>query len=517
MSWITKDFDKSVMKWLQEENLQEHIANELLETSNTYLLKYVVIPIIKLFYYPAKLGRSYEIRFIPRNKWQLFQDKNLERLLSGKHMTLVSNVSKSLIRGYLKLLPKTNCDSLDFRPIISPSKKGLLTKEQFRKLSAQIHKLSRHISPIANLSLYKSWKNYTNNNSDTIYGIKLDIKDAFGSINVEIICQLIQKSALPPNDKSFIISHILNQYVYFNKLIYKWNRGILQGDHLSSSICNLYLSFLERESVQMFSTPKTLLVRKFDDYFFCSPNFNDLINFEYEIKKVLEVNKSKTEIAGIDGNRCVNYFGYIFNLSTKDVQKLYMYQRDTFFHHRFKIWNISKPVEETSKHLIVLKGMKFSCNNHCFTKILLNTIFNTEEKVLRNYYDGMLYVAFKFHVLVMSIRHYQEEVNQIHNLSSIVENTIRSVCHMAHKRIMLNRGSHFTGKITCDLLCYIGHRAFSVIFKKYYAFYQPLADPLENTFERHRKLLNPFNLHVTEFKKVGCQFRYINTSRKSLI
>lgn len=46
--------------------------------------------------------------------------------------------------------------------------------------------------------------------------------------------------------------------------------------------------------------------------------------------------------------------------------------------------------------------MKFAYNNYNFKPIELNTNFNTEDVVLQNFFDGMVFLAFKFDALVMA-------------------------------------------------------------------------------------------------------------------
>lgn len=48
----------------------------------------------------------------------------------------------------------------------------------------------------------------------------------------------------------------------------------------------------------------------------------------------------------------------------------------------------------------IQRPMQYRFNNHNFKLLYLNTIFNSERVVLENFYEAMVYVAFKFEAVV---------------------------------------------------------------------------------------------------------------------
>lgn len=46
--------------------------------------------------------------------------------------------------------------------------------------------------------------------------------------------------------------------------------------------------------------------------------------------------------------------------------------------------------------------MQYKFNNHRFKKLYFNTVFNSEQIVLENFFEAMVYLAFKFDAVVMT-------------------------------------------------------------------------------------------------------------------
>lgn len=57
------------------------------------------------------------------------------------------------------------------------------------------------------------------------------------------------------------------------------------------------------------------------------------------------------------------------------------------------------------------KALTFKYNNYYFSKILYNTVYNSEETVIVNYFEAMILVAFKFDAAITAI--YREKANEI--------------------------------------------------------------------------------------------------------
>lgn len=502
------------MSWLKNENLDERGCRRILQNTNIFLLRYVVKPLIKHFYHPLKNYRGYEIKFIKRPTWHSFQHRILNELLQSKFLTLVTNKFPS--RGELKLFPKTSCDSLEYRPIIYPVRYSPAAKAKFKRLSKNIQKLANTYSKIGSGSLYKSWGMYYEQTKDQhVYGIKLDVKDAFGYVDVAKLCHIIRQSKFSSSDKQFVINHISHQYVTFHKKLYRWNHGLLQGDRLSSCLCNLFMGYIEKEHLQEFWEPGYFLHRIVDDYLFCSPQKGDIDRFQNKIKSVLLLNDAKTQRTD-DTNHDLPYFGQIFDLKTKQVSKHYGFKKRWPLRHKFRLWNCKNPVPEISKHNIIERALQFPCNNHCFKKLELNTTFNTEQRILINYFEGMVYIAFKFDAAVMAIREFHQQASDMPFLTKILEKVVYQYSNIIFYKIKQCRGKYFSGNITFMLLKNIAYRAFVVVLKKRNDFYKTLICYIKQN-NLYLKLEQTFSIPPSIFTTMPKAFMNICINRKSAI
>ncbi|KAJ8968180.1 hypothetical protein NQ314_002439 [Rhamnusium bicolor] len=492
-SVLSKGYNINSISWLQEENLDEKGSRALLEKTNLYILRFVVKPLIKHFYHALKSFRGYEVKFIERRKWHSFQHTILNELLHLKFLTLPSGTHIS--RGILRLFPKTNCDSLEYRPLISLMKYNRVTKEKFKRISKMINFFSRDVSRIEYTSVFASWKKYTEVvKGQQIYGIKLDIKDAFGNVNIDKVCEIIKQSTFKDQDKQFIIKHVQSQYISFNKKLYRWNHGLLQGDCLDTC-------FLHRMA---------------DDYFFCSTEKSDIDKFEFKVKSMFQLTEAKTERADGSGECVISYFGQIFNLNSRQVSKLYSFKKDSSIRHKFKFWNIKYRIPEISKQNIVSRTLRFMYNNHCFKKLELNTSFNTEETVLINYFEGMVFIAFKYEAAVMAIREFQQEAEDMPFLISLLENVIYGYSNTIFLKIQCCKGSNHTGNISFRLLKNIAYRAFILVLRKNNEFYKSIIRYIKNKNNLYL-YLDKFKISPNIFTKLPQAFEDICLGRRSEI
>ncbi|KAG5873741.1 hypothetical protein JTB14_005163 [Gonioctena quinquepunctata] len=517
VSSLSKGYNIKVIPWLQQENINEKESQKLLHRANYYLLKYIVKPLIKHFYHPLKSFKDYEVKFIERRKWHSFQQKNFNQLLKLGHLTPAKEIFQRS-RGVLRLFPKTDCDSLEYRPLISPFKRDKTTKFKFKRLSVQIEILAKKFSMTgSNKSLYKAWNDYVDwICDDEIYGIKLDIKDAFGSVDIGKLSQVINESNFSKGDKQFLVDHIQNQYVSYNKKVYKWNHGLLQGDHLSSSLCNLYMSVLEKEHFQCFVKTGNFIHRIVDDYMFCSIEKSEVDTFETKTMEIFHINETKTERAGVGDSTEINYYGQVIDLKTREVSKFYKFPRGQSIRHKFKFWNIKRTIPENSKAQFIMNTLRFSYNNHCFKKIELNTIYNSEKCVLINYFKGMIHIAFKFDAAVMSLREFQEDVKDMPYLSSTVDNVVYNYSNILFYKLQQSKGPHHSGYITFQLLKNIGYRAFILVLKKNNEFYKTLINKVESNNSLYLYLDNII-MEPKTFTILPPVFSGIRMNRKSKI
>lgn len=520
-STLHRGYDIDVIKWIQEEKLNRTLARKLLQKSNRYLINFIVKPLIMHFYQPVRAINSYEIVFVRKSVWQSFQNKAFNELITEGHLQLCETRMLNKSRGMLRIMPKLSCQDLNYRTYVSLSKKEYcVSKDYLKKLAKIINKIANNISKTRKISLFNYWKNYTEHvSSEPLYGIKIDIQDAFGRVNIYVLQKLIEKYNVffLNKDKLFILNHIENQYVVYRRKLYKWNHGLLQGDPLSSSLCNLYITCVETRLLSEFIQPHIFFYRFVDDYFFCSPKLEDVHNFERKLLNILVINESKTERVFLNNdNFKLTFCGQIFDLSTREVSRFYDFKTNKpSIRYKCKLWNINTPIPENSKYEIILKTLDFKNNNYCFKAMELNTFFNTEEKVLYNYFEGMIFIAYKFDYVVKSLVDYGNIITNNTQLLESVNNLISGYARICLKKIKKYAGKLFSGNINLKLLLKIGFKAFVLVLRRAHTFYKQLIEGIK--LGKLFLNLEHFKIKPSVFARLPLQLRDIAIHRKSNI
>lgn len=509
---LHKGYDIKAMKWLQDMKLSsKKESRKLLQKTNRYLISYIVKPLIKYFYQPIRSLKSYEINFVPKCLWHSFKDKAFNKLVQQEHLILSEVGLTQDVRGVLKIMPKSSCDSLNYRTYVVYNKKNHLEKVYFKKLSEAINKEAKMLNISNTKPVYNAWNTYMEVMFlEKLFGIKIDIQDAFGNVDINSLCEIIEKYNI--EDKAFIVDRIKNQYVTYKNNVYKWNHGLLQGDPLSSSLCNLYIGDFEFRHLRDFVQPHNFLHRVVDDYLFCSSKLKEVQEFEKLLTKLFPINDAKTEKVVCSNNVKLTYCGQIFNLASREVGRFFECEKKgTSLQYKFKIWNIKKPIPEKNFNLFIVTCMHFKTTNFNFKAMELNTRFNGENKVLYNYFEGMVFVAYKFHIVMKSLIPYGQTADNISNLYFIVRSLVFSYAKISLGKIVSNKGRYYSGRITVNLLFKIGIMAFLLTLKKYNEFYKELVKKMSS-----KKLylnFDGFTVDHSLFRKIPESLRYLTTKK----
>lgn len=59
----------------------------------------------------------------------------------------------------------------------------------------------------------------------------------------------------------------------------------------------------------------------------------------------------------------------------------------------------------------IKRAMRYKFNNYHFKQLYLNTIFNSEQVALENFYEAMIYLAFKFDAVVTARFGYRNKIS----------------------------------------------------------------------------------------------------------
>lgn len=465
-SSFNEGYDIEVIKWLQEEKLDRR--SKVLKNANKLLVTFIVKPLIKHFYQPVRSIHGYQITFVRRNVWHSFQDRAFNELQVQGYIKKcgVHNLKKS--RGILKIMPKSSCEILAYRILVSANRKENIEKLRCKMFAKTINELAKKKSSIGKSSLYNEWKSYNiSMKSDNLYGIKMDIKDAFGNVDINVLSDVVNHMPFKEHDKLFILHHINNQYVTYRKQLYKWEHGLLQGDNLSSSLCNLYISHLESKLVLKYKVEGNFLYRVVDDYFFCSDKLIQITQFENDIKNLFPMKESKTHKILLNNyNYELNYCGQIFDLQSREVGRDFHFDENISLRYKFKLWNVKNFIPEVDLNTFILTCLQFKTNNFYFKPMELNTSFNTEKKVLCNYFESMTFIAYKFDVVIKSLVQYRKPAASIPNLTSTIKKIISIYAKICFKSIKKHKGKYYSEKINVRVLFQIGLKAFILVLKR---------------------------------------------------
>ncbi|KAF5272663.1 hypothetical protein FQA39_LY07690 [Lamprigera yunnana] len=515
-------YDLKKIPWLADINNDKKLCSKYLCRGQLWLLEKIVKPLILRYYTVVKKGQMYEVELVPKRIWNSFRQKVLNGLLHKEH--LVPTDFKTGYRGFLQIRPKNKYeDFLNFRPIVRLPCYGTALnrkqeKESTQRISRIIRLAAQYICPTKTMHLYRCWKEYLGKiNGKQVYSVKIDLQDAFGNVNIGIMCyilNMLQENKQVSNVNVLLKEHIGNQYVAFGAhKIWKWNRGLCQGDRFSSALCQLYLSYLDFIHLQNFYKPTTFLHRTVDDYFFCSTKEDDVIGFINVMNSVHVLNQEKTQ-SNISqyGHEAINYCGHTFLLNTGEVKIYYNFKKRMEVRHRFKLWNIQKPIYNEQRSVTIekflTKAMNYAVNNYHFQHMELNTIFNTERIVLENFFQAMIFLAFKFDACVVALRNI---IKDFQSVTTLLTKCIYTFSRKSLTKLVKNKGVYHKGEIVLEHFLKIGARAFLVVLKKRRFYMDNLI--LEQLVRYENKFVAPLDFNK-KFRKMPCIFNNISIQRR---
>lgn len=481
ISFLSKDYDKT-FEWMKcnEAESDETIRNVIL-----YLLEECIKPFIKRHFFPVSQGKSYRIDLIIRDRWQSFRDKIFCQMILKGHVELDKEYKDKVPRGALRILPKENFEKLSYRPVICYFTKSE-TEENFKRLRQIKMNIKRYVNERKLHSvLHESWESFVNKcGLDIIYGVKADVEDSFGNINITKLSSVIQelpKRVLNDYDKHYIIERIQQQYISFNsikkRIIVRWSHGLLQGDRLSSILCDLYyLEHIDSRLLQDSLIGNYFFHRTVDDYIFCSTKREYVENFISKLSLGHILNREKICSNVLNDVYVLPYCGYMFNLYTKEV--CISFNRNSFdLKHKFKLWNDNL---FTSPDYYLTNMMKFSSANFYFSKIIFNTHYNNEESIVKIYFESMVYLAMKFHCSFTELKQYHKYYCEN---SDIITKKILEIINQYIKKslkiIMKSKGKLYNADIRSELLLSVGVRAFVLVFHKHFETYKNIIASLK--------------------------------------
>ncbi|XP_057661032.1 uncharacterized protein LOC130896752 isoform X1 [Diorhabda carinulata] len=495
-------FDLECINWLPEATDVTKRQKRYLSQTNWYILEQIVKPLIRNFYFCLKSIKSYEIQFIPFKKWNKFQANIFKSLIINKHLI---HGKFSNPRGSLQLFPRGDLNQMKYRPIVRANKLNQIQKIRITKILRKIQQLALSFSKSSSQKELTFWKKCTEQlKSKTLYGITVDIEDAYGNVNINKLCQAIIETKFEQEEKSFLINHIQNQHVTFYKKIFKWSHGLLQGDHLSPCLCNLYLSILEHQHLSNFIETNYRLHRVVDDYLFCTTDISEIELFKRTFQQLFPINESKIQTANVDDCPLLIYCGKEINFATKQISK-HFDAEETCLRHKFKLWNDKVP---KTKAEIITAAVSFRRTYHYFKHFQLSDLRDTAA-ILTQYFKGMVYVAFKFDMTVRSVADFRQKSSDMPFLLRLIKDTITT-----HAKKVYH---YLRNEFDFKLLRTIAKKAFIVVLKKNSCFYKDIISSLCLNKPVYIHLKNADKNLVKYFTKIPIEFQKLEMKRTSKI
>lgn len=147
--------------------------------------------------------------------------------------------------------------------------------------------------------------------------IFLDIKNAYGSVNYEKLIEILKIGNYPNFLINYVEKYYKNLICLFNNKDIKWNNGLFQGSSLSNLLFLIYLDYVLKNVIAMWS--------KFDflkDYENIDLAFSDMFRAFVDDIRIKFKNKSKEEIKNMLDILVIVFSEYGFEIN---FDKTYSY------------------------------------------------------------------------------------------------------------------------------------------------------------------------------------------------
>lgn len=471
-----------------------------------FMLDYYVKPLITSRYAVTRIcpTQGYELYYFSLTAFNQWKSMVFKRLRYKEIITPNSKQEcEKFYCGNLNIFPKTKNlnDQSRFRvvsdkmvaykckknPVYKKLSKYLyISKEKRREMNKFLLKLS-HLQFASHKGHFpKLWAKFIKTNNKYLYGFTADIKNAFGTVNIDDLINVIHTRFGMLNQQDqlkygyllpIIIDkvkiQILGYHIELRKLknrqggFFNWNEGIIQGFPFSSALHELYRSSKDFEMMEKLNIrdKEFLFHRNVDDYIIITNDSDLCLQIKTELEK--EVLKS-----AILHTRILKYCGKSYNLDTKTVSLKLKYP--AFPKDKWKLWN--PRTEEPLSYQLLKKFMqKFE------TQVILDPVFynprlNNKKKIRHNFRVAAQCLAFKFHGGIGQV-YLKIEDRLVNRLSKIVDIVCERICKKVMKCFIVAKRKVFTNS---ELKIFF-YQTFVKTFKNYNSnkFYKGLIRKLQ--------------------------------------
>ncbi|XP_075214426.1 telomerase reverse transcriptase-like isoform X2 [Lycorma delicatula] len=443
------------------------------------LNKYIFAVISDKFYVTETRGSFNKLQYLKKKDWQFLSYCTINKFRkSGRWRIVTKSILKqqnclNLRPCQLRFIPKGR---FNVRPIVwKTGKDKLLTYTQI--FLSQLCLLNTGSRKLNNLNeLHKLWlsciKNWKPASLYPLYFVKVDISDAYGSIIVkkllDLLSHVITKAMifktknsdgittskkilkqftlrkikcfrkncgtvscrylyrfdeLPSNIPSNVVivptknvemiqmKHLFNcirreilfKDVRIGSKRFLITKGIAQGDHLSSVLCQMYYDYVDHCFLLKYvNKNEDLLVRAVDDYFYATPNLDRAKAFLERMEEGFDefgcfINKKKTITNfGENSSNLIPYYGLLFDTKSMEIFGNYEFYKGVNVFHTLSFRSRDHPGKFLKSRMTGLSTLKLQT-------ILLDPVINNKKTILLNVMKASLLMAFRFHAIVVNM------------------------------------------------------------------------------------------------------------------
>ncbi|XP_045780426.1 telomerase reverse transcriptase-like [Maniola jurtina] len=473
------NFGKLIQKWdfkiFPWTNIPVAQSFQVLYNILHWIFKVVLAAVISLNFYvtTSKINNDENLlHFFWKNKWQSFYDRKVSEMVSakvinkyhtnclGKNMKQKYSLQEKLkLKSLKKEIPKLHLvlkPNKNYRPIVRYKTESLNSTDKYkikerlyflRKLTGKPHEKIE----VQFTKLYFKW---LEKNKPTLYFVKTDLSNAFGSINKAKLLKILSerhqdlqktetsmymKKKHAQHYKEFIAELRKPLLIRAGSTVYEWKEGLMQGYKFSPALSELYYSYLDKiyfsEHFKNYHELK-LFVRVVDDYLYVTDSLEDAHLFLKALSNYRNVNYAKTvvnfEHKDIRYSQEITFLGYSYDTETLQVGRA-----NTVFTGQlcYKIaftattGNLGKFLENR----IGQSGIQI--NGHLF-----NFHHNPEELIWQHIFVTLCLSANKFCTILSLL----SDANEMSNYLSVYKKKVSvKLCNTITETLKTNRPKNF--------------------------------------------------------------------------